>query len=49
VERFSHSEVIGKIFGTEFQRLYTACKQQEISEMRKRISDVEYDAYLKNA
>ncbi len=49
VERFAQSEVIAKIFGAEFQRLYTACKRQEISEMRKRISDVEYDAYLKNA
>lgn len=49
VEKFSRSEIIRKIFGEEFQRLYTACKHQEISEMRKRISDVEYDAYLKNA
>lgn len=49
VERFAHSEIIREIFGSEFQRLYTACKHQEISEMRKRISDVEYDAYLKNA
>jgi glutamine synthetase len=49
VDKFAGSEVIGKIFGTEFQRLYTACKRQEISEMRKRISDVEYDAYLTEA
>lgn len=49
VDRFAGSEVVGQIFGTEFQRLYTACKRQEISEMRKRISDVEYDAYLTNA
>ena len=49
VDKFATSETIGKIFGTEFQRLYTACKRQEISEMRKRISDVEYDAYLTEA
>jgi glutamine synthetase len=49
VDKFAHSPVIGKIFGEEFQRLYTACKRQEISEMRKRISDVEYDAYLTEA
>ncbi len=49
VDRFAGSPVIGKIFGAEFQRLYVACKRQEISEMRKRISDVEYDAYLTEA
>lgn len=49
VDRFAASPVIAGIFGPEFQRLYTACKRQEISEMRKRISDVEYDAYLENA
>lgn len=49
VERFANSHIMADIFGREFQRLYTACKRQEISEMRKRISDVEYDAYLRNA
>jgi glutamine synthetase len=49
VDKFAGSEVIANIFGAEFQRLYTACKRQEISEMRKRISDVEYDAYLTEA
>jgi len=49
VERFANSTAIGQIFGTDFQRLFTACKRQEIAEMRRRISDVEYDAYLKNA
>ncbi len=49
VDRFAASETIRQIFGADFQRLYTACKRQEISEMRKRISDVDYDAYLKNA
>lgn len=49
VERFANSAAIGEIFGKEFQRYFTATKRQEISELRKRISDVEYDAYLKNA
>ncbi len=49
VDRFAASPAMGEIFGKDFQRYYTACKRQEISEMRKRISDVEYDAYLKNA
>ena len=49
VAKFAESAAIANIFGADFQRLFTACKRQEISEMRKRISDVEYDAYLKNA
>ncbi len=49
LDRFAASANMGDIFGTDFQRYYTACKRQEISELRKRISDVEYDAYLKNA
>jgi glutamine synthetase len=49
VDRFADSKYITGIFGEKFQKFYTACKRQEISEMRKRISDVEYDAYLKNA
>jgi glutamine synthetase len=49
LDRFADSAYISDIFGAEFQKYYTACKRQEISEMRKRISDVEYDAYLKNA
>ncbi|MDE1895702.1 MAG: glutamine synthetase [Rhodospirillales bacterium] len=49
VDRFASSAAMGEIFGKDFQRYYIACKRQEISELRKRISDVEYDAYLKNA
>lgn len=49
VDRFATSAHIAKIFGAEFQKYFTACKRQEIAEFRRRISDVEYDAYLKNA
>ncbi len=49
VDRFASSAAIADIFGADFQRVFTACKRQEISEFRRRISDVEYDAYLKNA
>jgi glutamine synthetase len=49
VDKFASSPYIGRIFGADFQRVFTACKRQEISEFRRRISDVEYDAYLKNA
>ncbi|HQT64907.1 MAG: glutamine synthetase [Acidocella sp. 20-57-95] len=49
VDQFATSSHITGIFGADFQKYFTACKRQEISEMRRRISDVEYDAYLKNA
>jgi glutamine synthetase len=49
LERFADSTYISGIFGADFQRFFAACKHQEISEFRRRISDVEYDAYLKNA
>ncbi len=49
VARFAESPHVNAIFGAEFQKVVTAGKRQEISEFRRRISDVEYDAYLKNA
>ncbi len=49
VDHFADSPHIADIFGADFRKYYTACKRQEISEFRRRISDVELDAYLKNA
>ena len=49
VDKFAESSHIAGIFGSAFQRSFTATKRQEIGEFRRRISDVEYDAYLKNA
>jgi glutamine synthetase len=49
VDKFAASPHIAGIFGADFQRVFAACKRQEIGEIRRRISDVEYDAYLKNA
>ncbi len=49
VDRFAKSPHIASIFGADFQRFFTACKRQEIAEFRRRISDVEYDAYLETA
>ncbi len=48
-ERFATSSRAAAIFGPQFQGIFAACKRQEIDEFRRRISDVEYDAYLKNA
>ena len=49
VDHFAESSHIAGIFGADFQKYFTACKRQEINEFRRRISDVEIDAYLKNA
>ncbi|MDD2705140.1 MAG: glutamine synthetase family protein [Acidocella sp.] len=49
VDKFADSAIIGDSFGTEFQRFFTATTRREIGEFRRRISDVEYDAYLKTA
>lgn len=49
IDRFESSPHVRSIFGSPFQSIFTACKRQEITEFRRRISDVEYDAYLRNA
>ena len=48
-DAFATSPRAASIFGATFQSIFTACKRQEIAEFRRRVSDVEYDAYLKNA
>ncbi len=49
LERFADLPQIARIFGKDIQRVFTACKRQESGEFRRRISEVEYDAYLQNA
>jgi glutamine synthetase len=49
LQTFTASPRAGVIFGPAFQRLYAAVKAQEIAEFGRRVSDVELDAYLKNA
>jgi glutamine synthetase len=49
VEQFASSTLLAGTFTAEFQRLFTAVKMQEINEVRRRISDVEIDAYLTTA
>ncbi len=48
-DHFADSKQLTGSFTPDFQRLYAACKRQEISEVRRRISDVEIDAYLTTA
>ena len=49
LHRFSESEFADATFGAAYLSLYTACKQQELSEFSLRVTDVEYDAYIRTA
>jgi glutamine synthetase len=43
---FAGSEFIGEYLGSEFQRVYTLLKQQEIDEFDRQVTPLEYDACL---
>ena len=47
VDLFSESDFIRHSLGAELQRIYTLTKQQEIEEFRKRITQLEYQSFLK--
>ncbi|MCM2294135.1 glutamine synthetase family protein [Allorhizobium sp. BGMRC 0089] len=49
VHSFSHSGFAFAAFGPEFRQLYAACKRQELQEFALRVTDVEYDAYIRTA
>ena len=44
--RFERSEFIGAYLGSEFQRVYTLLKQQEMDEFDRQVTPLEYDACL---
>jgi len=46
IDAFDASEVMAKYLGANYQDLFSATKAQEQAEIRKRVTDVEYDAYL---
>jgi glutamine synthetase len=46
IDAFDASEVLGEYLGLDYQDLFSACKRQEQAEFRRRVTDVEYDAYL---
>jgi glutamine synthetase len=48
IDAFDASLVMGAYLGAEYQDLYSACKAQEQAEFRRRVTDVEYDAYLQS-
>jgi glutamine synthetase len=47
VQQFGKSTFAYATLGPKFRALYTACKQQEIQEFSLRVTDVEYDAYIR--
>lgn len=47
IQRFARSGFALAALGQKYRALYTACKQQEISEFSLRVTDVEYDAYIR--
>jgi glutamine synthetase len=49
VQRFAASGFAYGAVGPEFRSLYTACKRQELDEFSMRVTDVEYDAYIRTA
>jgi glutamine synthetase len=46
IDAFDASSVMATYLGAEYQDLFSATKAQEQAEFRKRVTDVEYDAYL---
>lgn len=49
VRSFSESGFAYAAFGPDFRHLYAACKRQELQEFSLRVTDVEYDAYIRTA
>ncbi|MFC3228025.1 glutamine synthetase family protein [Marinibaculum pumilum] len=49
LRRFSESDFAQGNFGMDYLSLYTACKEQELAEFSIRVTDVEYDAYIRTA
>ena len=43
---FERSDFIGQYFGSEFQRVYTLLKQQEMDDYDRQVTPLEYDACL---
>jgi len=44
---FDASTFVREYLGDEFHKLYSACKWQELWELKKKVSSAEYDAYLR--
>ena len=47
LQRFTKSSFAYAALGPKYRGLYSACKYQELSEFSLRVTDVEYDAYIR--
>ncbi|MEL7214400.1 MAG: hypothetical protein AAGJ96_00515, partial [Pseudomonadota bacterium] len=47
VERFEQSAFAMRALGEEFHRVYALLKRQEIELLRARVTDVEFEVYLR--
>jgi len=47
LQSFQRSPFANATLGPAYRGLYTACKQQEMEEFALRVTDVEYDAYIR--
>ena len=47
LELFAASGFADRCLGDDYKALYLACKNQELAEFRGRVTDVEYDAFIK--
>jgi len=47
LQRFAKSSFTHAALGSRYRDLYTACKRQELAEFALRVTDVEYDAYIR--
>ncbi|MBU2327908.1 MAG: glutamine synthetase family protein [Alphaproteobacteria bacterium] len=47
LQRFTKSSFAYAALGPKYRSLYSACKYQELSEFSLRVTDVEYDAYIR--
>lgn len=48
LDAFEASTVMREFLGDKYQKLFAATKWQEQNEFRRRVTDVEYDAYLQS-
>ena len=48
LDAFEASSVMAEYLGPAYQKLFAATKWQEQNEFRRRVTDVEYDAYLQS-
>lgn len=47
LDLFEASSFTADALGSDYKALYLACKNQELAEFRGRVTDVEYDAFIK--